>query len=132
MKKPTLEKFAKMCELKAGNITEIAKALNVSSRQTIYTWMETDEAFKEAYDNIEESILDFTESQLYNLIKGIPKIEIDEDGQKKFVGWIERPSEAAIFFKLKTRGKKRGYVEKSEVSNQHSGEIVITRKVIGG
>jgi hypothetical protein len=120
MKTPSLEKWAAMCEAKGGNITEMAKGFNVKSRQTIYSWMEKDKEFREVYDNIEESHLDLAESQLHLLIKGIPKIEeVDVDGKmvRKFTGWYERPSEAAIFFKLKTKGKKRGYIEKQEIDH---------------
>lgn len=116
MDKPNIEIWAEVVEKKGGNITEIAKGLNVS-RQTIYNWLEKDPDFREVYDNIEESHLDLAESQLHLMIKGLPKIEKDENGNKRFAGWIERPSEAAIFFKLKTKGKKRGYIERQEVQH---------------
>lgn len=91
----------------------MAKTFSVS-RLTIYNWLKA-KNWQSIYDDVNESVLDLTESQLLNLIKGIPKFEEDEQGNKKFIGWIERPSEAAVFFKLKTKGKKRGYIERGEL-----------------
>jgi predicted transcriptional regulator len=118
MKKPSEKIWAELVEKKGGNITEIARSMG-TTRQTIYNWMESDPEFKEIYDNIEESHLDLAESQLHLMIKGLPKFETDEDGNKRFAGWIERPSESAIFFKLKTKGKKRGYIERSEIDHSN-------------
>ncbi len=99
------------------------------SRVTVYNWFKDKPQFKQAYDDIEESIIDLTESQLLNLIKGIPKFETDEWGAKKFVGWVERPSEAAIFFKLKTKAKNRGYVERSEVTGNNGRPIYLFSEI---
>ena len=46
---------------------------------------------------------------------------------KRFAGWIERPSETAIIFTLKTRGKKRGYVERQEVTGADGAELIPPR-----
>lgn len=107
MKKPNGKLFKEVCEKKAGNITEIAKAFCVE-RKTIYRWIEKDPKFKEILDDVNESILDLAESQLINLIKGIPKTK-EEKGRVSIVGWIERPSESAMKYILSMKGKKRGY-----------------------
>lgn len=119
-KKPTAANFRKMVFNKAGNITEVAKGFKVS-RKTIYDWAEEDAEFKEAIEEEREADLDFTESQMKRMIKGVPKIEDvvvnQETGetQKQFTGWVERPDTTLMIFKLKTKGKARGYVEKSEL-----------------
>lgn len=111
--------FKKVCEAKVGNMTLIAKSFDVE-RCTVYEWVKKDARFQKCVDDIRESIVDLAESQLTTLMKGIPKIEENDNGEKTQVGWIERPSEAAIIFKLKTQGKDRGYVERvqtEEVNN---------------
>ncbi|WP_370797608.1 hypothetical protein, partial [Alistipes putredinis] len=64
---------------------------------------------------------------LRKLVAGVPAIEKDENGEKRFAGWIERPSETAIIFTLKTRGKKRGYVERQEVTGADGAELIPPR-----
>lgn len=106
MAKPTIKEFKKVCEAKMGNVANIAKAFLVD-RKTVYNWIKLPK-YKEAYDDCREELLDFTESQQLMLIRGIPKHVVDDYGKKKFVGWIERPSESMIIWFEKTRGKHRG------------------------
>lgn len=61
------------------------------SRDTHYRWMREDDEYRLAAESIDELVLDFAESQLHKQIK-------------------ENNTAATIFF-LKTKGKKRGYVE---------------------
>ena len=79
-----------------GNISKACKAVDIS-RTTIYQWMKDDEEFSKAVNNIDEYIIDTVENHLFDQIK---------DG-----------STAATIFYLKTKGKHRGYVEKTEVDN---------------
>lgn len=73
------------------------------SRTQFYHWLNEDEEFKKAVDEMEEVAIDFAESALHKQIKsGIP---------------------VSTIFYLKTRGKKRGYIERQEI--EHSGEVVI-------
>ena len=65
------------------------------SRTTYYKYYNEDEQFKSQVDDISDIAIDFAESQLFELIKG---------------GNI-----TAVIFYLKTKGKKRGYVEKQEI-----------------
>jgi len=86
-----------------GNITASCKAVGVS-RDTYYYHYNNDEDFKRECDECENIALDFVESKLHEQIdEGIPS--------------------STIFF-LKTKGKKRGYIEKQEI--EHSGGIVGT------
>ena len=65
------------------------------SRQTHYNWIKDDEAYKQACDNLPEVVLDFAEHHLHKL--------------------ISQGNPAATIFLLKTKGKKRGYVERQEI-----------------
>lgn len=87
------KKFLKVFDSVGGNITIACKQANVKSRTTYYRWMEN-EAFKEKIDEVNESFIDLAESQL-----------------RIAVG---RGDLQAVFFLLKTKGKSRGYVEKTE------------------
>lgn len=113
-KKPHIDIFRKVANACGGILSDIAAHLGVE-RSTIYTWCNDDEQFQQALDDSRERFLDLAESNLRKLVAGVPAVETNEMGEKQFAGWIERPSETAIIFTLKTRGKKRGYVERSEV-----------------
>ena len=113
-KKPTIETFREICEAKAGIAGDIATSLGIR-RSTLYGWLKSEPEFAAALEEARENLVDMAENRLRTLIQGVPKIEIDEKGEKRFAGWIEKPSETAIIFTLKTRGKKRGYVERQEI-----------------
>lgn len=100
-KKPELSKFIRVLKAKAGNISETAKALKVD-RRSIYFWKEQDPAFKQAIEDQTESLIDFAESKLLTS--------------------INNGSDTATIFFLKTKGKSRGYIEKSEVDHTTRGE----------
>ena len=95
-------------------MSDIAANFKVA-RNTVYAWCRDDPNFAQTLEDSRERFVDLAESNLRKLVAGVPAIETDENGDKRFAGWIERPSETAIIFTLKTRGKKRGYVERSEV-----------------
>ena len=75
-----------------GNISECCRQCNIG-RQTFYEWMKNDVQFKQDFEDAEDSLIDFAEGKLLNLID-------------------ERNPTAIIFF-LKTKGKERGYIEPS-------------------
>ena len=81
-------------EKSLGVVTSACKTVGIG-RTTHYLWMDSDLDYKSAVDSLSDVALDFAESQLHKQIK---------DGN----------STATIFF-LKTKGKKRGYVERQEV-----------------
>src|SRR5690606_28279089 len=74
------------------------------SRATHYRWMENP-LYRKAVEDITEDCVDITEAKL------IQKIQEGDN--------------ACIIFHLKTKGKHRGYVEKSEVVS--SGELTLKR-----
>jgi len=81
-------------EAALGIVSTAAKKANIG-RTTHYRWMEEDPEYKQAVQEVQESVLDFAESHLYKLVKeGNP---------------------AATIFYLKTKGKKRGYIERQEI-----------------
>jgi hypothetical protein len=81
-------------EKSLGVVTSAAKTVGVG-RTTHYLWMQEDKEYKAAVEELSDVAIDFAESQLHKQIK---------DGN----------STATIFF-LKTKGKKRGYVERQEL-----------------
>ena len=129
-KKPTIEVFRSVANACGGILSDIAANLEVE-RNTIYTWCKNDSDFAQALEDSRERFVDLAESNLRKLVAGVPAIETDENGNKRFAGWVERPSETAIIFTLKTRGKKRGYIERSEVEADVSmkGSVDIKERV---
>ncbi len=99
------ENMLKALEKSLGVVTTACKKANVG-RRTFYDWLEKDPEFKKAVQEFQDVALDTVESKLYDLIK-------------------EGNVTATIFY-LKTRGKKRGYIERQEIA--HEG--VLESKVI--
>ena len=91
------EKFLKALKLNLGNISASCKKINIG-RQTYYDWIEADKEFEEQCKNVEESLLDLAENRLLEK--------------------IHKYDTTSIIFFLKTKGKKRGYVEKQEFELQ--------------
>jgi len=88
------KQFLEVFEKKAANITLTCKAIQID-RKTYYNWYNNDEEFRQKVDEVRESLIDFTESKLMEL--------------------IQEGNVVAILFFLKTIGKNRGYVEKQEI-----------------
>jgi len=82
-------------EKSLGVVTAACKAVGIG-RTTHYLWMQDDAEYRAAVEGISDVALDFAESQLHKQI---------EEGN----------STATIFF-LKTKGKKRGYIERQEIT----------------
>lgn len=92
LQNPTIKKaMLEALEKSLGIVTTACKTVGID-RSTHYDWLKKDEAYKKAVDDIENITLDFAESQLHRQIK---------DGNT-----------ASTIFYLKTRGRKRGYIEK--------------------
>lgn len=67
------------------------------SRETHYKWLREDEDYKAAVESMDELVLDFAESALHKQIEdGVP---------------------TSTIFYLKTKGKKRKYIEKQEIES---------------
>lgn len=77
-----------------GVVTTACRKVGIG-RTTFYLWMREDEEFKKQVDDIENIAIDFAESKLHEqILNGNP---------------------TSTIFYLKTKGKKRGYIEKSEI-----------------
>ena len=85
----------KALEQSLGVVTVACKKADIP-RSTYYKWLKEDEMFSMAVQEIENIALDFAESQLHKQIG---------DGN----------TSATIFY-LKTKGKKRGYIERQEIT----------------
>lgn len=97
-----------------GVVKTACEAVRIS-RQTHYRWLEEDPDYKQATEDIGEEAIDFVESQLFEKIKGITVSNSDDDQGKSKVYTVP-PSDTAIIFYLKTKGKKRGYIERTELA----------------
>jgi len=85
-----------------GIVTSACKWAKVS-RQTYYNYLD-DEDFKKAVDDVANTAIDFVEGKLFNL--------------------IEQENPTAIIFYLKTKGKKRGYVERQEITGADNKPVL--------
>lgn len=89
----TKKAMVEALEKSLGVVTTACKQVGIS-RDTHYRWLKEDEEYKQTVNEISDVALDFAESQLFKQIR---------DGN----------TTATIFF-LKTKGKHRGYIEKTE------------------
>jgi hypothetical protein len=85
-----------------GIIAVAARALG-SSRRTLYNYIEKYPTVKKAYEDANEATIDFVEGKLLDR--------------------INKGDTTAMIFFLKTKAKKRGYVEK--VETEQSGDLTI-------
>ena len=88
------ESMLQALEKSLGVVTVACKQSD-TPRSTYYKWLKEDQDFAKAVKEIENIALDFAESQLHSQMR---------DGN----------TSATIFY-LKTKGKKRGYVERQEL-----------------
>ena len=90
-------------EQSLGVVTTACKKVGIS-RNTFYKYYKSDSKFKKAVDDIENIALDFVESQLHKQISS--------------------GNTTATIFYLKTKGKKRGYVERQELTGKDGKDLV--------
>ena len=95
----------KALEKSMGIVTNACK-ITEFDRSTFYKYYNEDQQFADDVDNVQDYVLDFAESKLLENIK-----------DKK---------ETSIIFYLKTKGRKRGYIEKTEVDLKQKGSVNIT------
>jgi hypothetical protein len=93
----TLKKNAMLEALKKslGIVTKAVEMVGID-RQTHYNWLKDDPEYKKSVEALDDVVLDFAESKLHQS--------------------INNGSDTATIFFLKTKGKKRGYIEKSEIT----------------
>lgn len=82
-------------------------------RSTFYTWIDADPVFKAAVEAVNDVAIDFVESKLFEKINGVAMAGKGEDGENIY---FQPPSDTAIIFYLKTKAKKRGYIERQEIT----------------
>jgi AcrR family transcriptional regulator len=82
-------------ERSLGIVTAACKEVGIS-RNTFYTYYNTDEEFKRAVDEIYEIQTDFVENQLFKKIK--------------------EGSERSILWYMKYKGRKRGYTDNLDIT----------------
>jgi len=85
-----------------GIVTAAVNQVGIN-RRTHYLWLDKDENYKMWVTELPELALDFAENALFKLMK-------------------DRNTAAVIFY-LKTKGKGRGYIERVEHDNKHSGKL---------
>jgi hypothetical protein len=88
------QKMLKALEKTLGVVTTAARSAEIDP-STHYAWLKTDPEYVKAVENIDEITIDFGESCLHKR--------------------MNEGSDAAIIFYLKTKAKKRGYIERSEI-----------------
>ena len=89
------ESILKALEQSLGVVTMACKKADIP-RSTFYKWLNEDEEFAKQVQEIANVALDFAESELFKQIQGgVP---------------------TSTIFYLKTKGKKRGYIERQEIT----------------
>lgn len=106
-----------------GIVSAACESANIA-RSTFYDWCNNDPEFRIAVDDINEGAIDFVESKLMEKIDGISVQTYNQKGEPTV--YEQPPSDTAIIFFLKTKGKKRGYIERQEVDNMGIIAIQIT------
>lgn len=96
------QKILKALEEEHGVVTSACKKAGVSRAQYYKLW-NADDKFRQECDDVQEAAVDYVESQLFKQIQN-----------GNITGQI---------FYLKTKGKHRGYIEKTEVQSEHTGSI---------
>lgn len=93
---PKKQAMVEAMEQQLGVVTAACRQVGIS-RMTHYTWLKEDPEYKQAIEEIPEVCLDFAENVLFKAMK-------------------QGNITSAIFY-LKTKGKKRGYIERTETQD---------------
>lgn len=104
---PTIKKKAKMITAlnKSHGIIKTACELVGIHRSTHYQWLKEDDQYRKDVEMACENAID--------------------DVEKKLFDRINAEDTTSIIFYLKTKGKKRGYVERTEVESSGSLETSV-------
>jgi transposase-like protein len=87
-----------------GNVTRIADGLGIN-RSTVYRKIQKHEVLQEALEDARESLVDLAETKLRQE--------------------VNKGNITAIIFTLKTQGKKRGYVERQELTGADGEKLKV-------
>lgn len=110
-------------------------------RTTHYRWLKADKKYAAEVFEIESVALDFGESQLHKLMNGytLPDSKVFLVEHTEFKGGKavvtkkplvvpivkhHGPDASAVIFFLKSKGKGRGYIEKTQVESQSKVEVM--------
>lgn len=99
-----VQDMVKVIEQSRGLLTHAADALGCD-RKTIYNYAKEYPEVQAAIDSARDRMTDVAEGKLF---------------QK-----ISEGDNTALIFYLKTQGKKRGYVERQEVTGAEGGEMTV-------
>ena len=104
-KQHTKKAILEALEKSLGVVTTACKKVSIN-RSTFYKYLKEDQEFAKQVKDIENIALDFAETQLHKQ--------------------ISEGNTTATIFLLKTKGKSRGYVERSEIvhDNQVKSTII--------
>lgn len=86
-----------------GVVTNACNKVGIN-RSTHYDWLKDDPEYKAEVLDIEDIAIDFVESKLHQS--------------------INNGSDTAIIFYLKTKAKKRGYIERQELDHTTKGKEI--------
>lgn len=104
------ESMLKALEQSLGVVNNACRKADIP-RSTFYKWMKEDPEFEKEVQDVANIALDFAESQLYKQIAD--------------------NSTAATIFYLKTKGKKRGYIERQEITGADGMPTNFQIEIIG-
>jgi hypothetical protein len=121
----TQKAFIKALKQNRFNVSKACDVVGVS-RQAHYRWLEEDPDYKQAYEDLSESVLDLAEESLIELIQGAYKEVIDKDGNIRMLK--EVPDGASIRYYLDRLGKKRGYKLEQTINNNE--KLTIERTIV--
>lgn len=106
IKKPSNSAIIAVLEKTGGLLKPAAQKLKVE-RATLYNWIKAEPELQTALESIKESMIDMTEGALFRQ--------------------IQEGNTTAMLFYLKTQGKKRGYIEKSETDITSNGQTILIK-----
>jgi len=86
-----------------GVVTDACDMVGIA-RQTHYNWYNLDAEYKASVDELKDVALDFAVTALHKL--------------------IAKGDTAATIFYCKTQGKKRGYIERQELTGEEGQPII--------
>lgn len=111
---------------KTRGIVSTACAMVGISRTTHYEYYKTDPEFAKEVDDLSNVALDFAESKLMEKMDGIQMGKDTDDGM---IVYSIPPSDTALIFYLKTKGKKRGYIEKQIIEQTVNDKVALLKEL---
>lgn len=103
------KKLLAALEQSLGVVTTACRKVGVN-RCTYYDYYNNDPEFRKAVNELSEVALDFAESQLHQQIQG--------------------GNTAATIFYLKTKGKRRGYIERQEITGPDGDDFQFNINIV--